>query len=122
MTSDFQPKTKQKMKKSTLSQIKKHDISQKIIHNITNLESRLVLSSIVKKSMSSADISTKQKIPLSTVYSKLQTLEELSLVYVERIELSEEGHKVKYYKSRIRGIEISISKQEPELLLIKNKI
>ncbi len=110
------------MKKLTPSQIRKHDINQKIIHNLTNMESRLVLFSIVRKPLSSADISAKQKIPLSTVYSKLQTLEELSLVYVERTELSEEGHKVKYYKSRVRGIEISISKQEPELLLIKNKI
>ena len=122
MTPELKPKTKQKLKKLTPSQIQRHDINQKIVHNLTNMESKLILFSIIKKSLSAADICAKQKIPLSTVYSKLQTLEELSLAYVERIELSKEGHKVKYYKSRVRGIEISISKSEPKLFLIKNPI
>lgn len=113
----------EKLKKLTPNQIQKYDINQKIIHELASLESRIILFSIVKKPLSSAEISRKHKIPLSTVYKKLQDLEKLALTYVERIEPSEEGGlKTKYYKSRIRGADISISKQEPKLILVKNKI
>ncbi|QLH07297.1 helix-turn-helix domain-containing protein [Nitrosopumilus ureiphilus] len=108
------------MKQLTPSQTKKYDINQKIIHELTNLESRIVLFSIIKESKDTADISMTTKIPLSTVYQKLQNLEELSLVYVEKMN-ENVSRNTKYYKSRIMGIDISISKQEPKLILIKNK-
>lgn len=108
------------MKKLTPSQIKKYDIDQKIIHELANLESRQVLFSIVKQAKTPANISSKNKIPLSTVYVKLKNLKELSLAYVEKTEL-EDGYKIKYYKSRIRSADISISKQKPKLVLTKNK-
>ena len=107
------------MKKINPSQTKKYDVNQRLIHELTHLESRLVLFSIIKHAKTITDISSITKIPLSTVYQKLRNLEELSLIYTEKNVL-EEGHKIKYYKSRIKGIEISISKQEPEIILIKN--
>lgn len=98
---------------------KKYDINQKIMHELVNLESRLVLFSITKKAMDAADISMAIKVPLSTVYLKLQSLEALSLIYVESTRSS--GSKIsKLYKSRIDGIDISISKYEPTLILNKN--
>jgi predicted transcriptional regulator len=110
------------MKKLTPHQTKKYDINQKIIHELSNLESRLVLFSIIKQARTTADISGMNKIPLSTVYVKLQNLQDLSLVYVEKTVLSEEGSRTKYYKSRISGANISISKQEPVVILIENKV
>jgi len=110
------------MKKLTPSQTKKYDINQKIIHELTNLESRLVLFSITKQARTGAEISSKIKVPLSTVYQKLHSLEELSLIFVERIDGSESAAKnAKHYRSRIKGVDILISKQEPKLILIKNK-
>jgi len=109
------------LKRLTPSQTKKYDTGQKIIHELTNLESRQVLFSIIRQARTIADICSVTKIPLSTVYKKLQDLEELSLVYVEK-NILEDGHKIKYYKSRIHGADISISKQEPKLSLVENKI
>lgn len=108
------------MKKLSHYQTKKYDINQKLIQELTDLQSRLIIFSIVTNSQSIADISRITKISLSTVYQKLKNLEELSLIYVEKNVL-EEGHKVKYYKSRVKGIDISISKREPKIVLIKNK-
>lgn len=109
------------MKKLTLSQIKKYDVEQKIVHELTNLESRHILFSIVKQAKTPAEISSINKIPLSTAYTKLANLEKLFLICVEKIEL-ENGRKVKYYKSRIKGVDILISEQKPKLILIKNKL
>ncbi len=108
------------MKRPTPSQIKKYDINQKIIYEMTNLESRLVLFSIITEAKDSAEISRITQMPLSTIYKKLHTLEELSLIYVAK--MNKNGPRnTKYYKSRIMGIDIFISKQEPKLVLIKNK-
>ncbi|AFS82988.1 hypothetical protein [Candidatus Nitrosopumilus sediminis] len=109
------------MKKLSHSQIKRYDINQKLIQELTDLQSRLIIFSIITHAQSIAYISRITKIPLSTVYQKLKNLEEISLVFVEKNVL-EEGHKIKYYKSRVKGIEISISKHEPKIILIKNKI
>lgn len=105
-----------------MSQIKEYDIGQKILKEFTNIDSRLILFSIVKQSQTAACISGKSNIPLSTVYKKLQNLEDLTLVFVEKIGFSEVGSEKKYYRSRVKGINISISNQEPRLILLKNKI
>ena len=107
------------MKNPTAIQLDKYDINQKIIKAFADLESRTILFSI-KKARLTEDISRKTNIPLSTVYKKLEKLQELTLVKIERIELSDHGRRMKYYKSRISEVEISIRKLEPILILHKN--
>lgn len=108
-------------KKFTLPQLKKYDISQKIIEELADAESRAIIFSIVKKGKTAADLSYQLKIPLSSVYKKLSDLEELSLVSVERWDISEKGKRFKVYKSRISKADISIKKPDPVLSLIPNK-
>jgi predicted transcriptional regulator len=108
------------MKKLTATQLDKYDINQKIIKILADLESRTILFSIKQKAKLAEEISQENKIPMSTVYKKLERLENLALVKVDRIELSEYGHRVKYYKSRISEVEISIKKLEPKLTLYRN--
>jgi len=108
------------MKIPTAIQLDKYDINQKIIKVLADLESRTILFSITQKALLTEDISRKTNIPLSTVYKKLEKLQELTLVKIERIELSDHGRRMKYYKSRIREVEISIRKLELILILHKN--
>jgi len=108
------------MKKPTAIQLDKYDINQKIIKTLADLESRTILFSIKQKARLAEDISRKNKIPLSTVYKKLERLQDLTLIKIERIELSDSDHRKKYYKSRISEVEISIRKLEPTLTLHKN--
>ena len=58
-------------RKLTLPQLKKYDISQKVIEALADSESRAILFSIVKKGNTAAELSDKLKIPLSSVYKKL---------------------------------------------------
>ena len=78
-------------KKFTLPQLKKYDITQKVIEALADAESRTILFSVIKKGKTAAEIATKYKIPLSSVYKKLTDLENLSLVHVERWMISEIG-------------------------------
>ena len=104
----------------SLPQLKKYDITQKVIEALADSESRAILFSIIKKGHTAADLSDKLKIPLSSVYKKLSDLEELTLIEVEKWMLSDKGRKYKVYKSRISKADISIRKPEPVLTLVSN--
>ena len=106
--------------KISLPQLKKYDITQKVIEALADTESRTILFSIIRKGKTASDLSTKLKIPLSSVYKKLSDLENLTLVHVEKTILTEKGRRFKVYKSRINKAEISIKKPDPILSLTAN--
>lgn len=105
----------------TLPQIKKYDITQKIIIELADSESRAILFSTTRRGKTATELSDKLKIPLSSVYKKLADLEELTLIEVERWAISDKGRKFKIYKSRISKANILIRKPEPVLTLIPNQ-
>lgn len=104
----------------TLPQLKKYDILQKVVGELADAESRAIMFSIVRKGMTAADLSRSLRIPLSSVYKKLADLDELALIRVEKIILTDSGRKLKVYRSRISEASITISKPEPDLRLVPN--
>ena len=59
----------------TLPQLKKYDVTQKVIEMLTDAESRVILFSIIPKGKTASQLSEKHKIPLSSVYKKISDLE-----------------------------------------------
>ncbi|MEK6870966.1 MAG: transcriptional regulator [Thermoproteota archaeon] len=108
------------MPKQTPLELIKYNIDQMILKELSDLESRTILFSIIKHSKLPSQISHDNQIPQSTVYKKLHTLKTLGLVYVEKIELINRA-KSRYYKSTIREAEICVKKFEPIVNLIPNK-
>ena len=106
--------------KITLPQLKKYDITQKVIQALADAESRAIIFSITRKGKTAANLSRLLKIPLSSVYKKLSDLEDLTLIEVEKTILSDKGKRFKIYKSRINKAEILIKKPEPTLSLSAN--
>ena len=106
--------------KITLPQLKKYDITQKVIEALADAESRTIIFSIIRKGKTATNLSESLRIPLSSVYKKLSELEDLTLIEVEKTILSENGRRFKIYKSRINKAEISIKKPEPALRLSAN--
>jgi len=104
----------------TLPQLKKYDVTQKVIEMLADSESRAILFSMIKQGKTAAELSDKLKIPLSSVYKKLADLEELTLIEIEKWMLSDKGRKYKVYKSRVKTADISIKKPEPSLILVPN--
>jgi predicted transcriptional regulator len=109
------------VKHLTLPQLKKYDVTQKVIEMLADAESRSILFSIINKGKTATQLSIKHKIPLSSVYKKISDLEKLTLIKVDSWEISEKGRKFKVYKSRIKNAEINIKKPEPVLILTPNK-
>ena len=103
-----------------LPQLKKYDITQKVMETLADAEARTILFSMVKKGKTATELSYDLRIPLSSVYKKLADLEELTLIQVEKMNLTEKGRKFKIYRSRISKADITIKKPEPYLKLIPN--
>ncbi len=104
----------------TLPQLKKYDITQKVIEALADPESRAILFSVIRRGKTASELSEKLKIPLSSVYKKLADLEELTLIEVERWMISDKGRKFKIYRSRISKADIVIRKPDPVLILVPN--
>ena len=77
--------------------------------------------SVIKSGKTATELSSRHKIPLSSVYKKISDLEELSLIKVDKWQISDKGRKFKVYKSRIKQAEIIIKNPEPRLELFANK-
>ena len=107
--------------KITLPELKKYDITQKVIEALSDTESRTIIFSIIRRGKTANDLSTSLHIPLSSVYKKLPDLEYLTLIEVEKYLISDNGRRFKIYRSRINKAEIIIKKPEPVVLLSANR-
>ena len=108
------------MDKPTFIQLSEYDVTQKIIEALTNVCTRAVLFSIVHEPKDATQIAHEVRLSLSTVYKTLSNLEDLSLIYVNNFNISEEGKKIKLYKSKIGQVVITIKDNEPILSLYAN--
>ncbi|MDX1373781.1 MAG: ArsR family transcriptional regulator [Nitrososphaeraceae archaeon] len=108
------------MDKPKIIQLNEYNITQKIIEALTNVCSRAVLFSIVNQPKDATQIAHELKLSVSTVYKTLSNLEELALIYVNNYKISDEGKKIKLYKSKIGQVVITIKDNEPILSLYAN--
>jgi len=104
----------------SLPQLKKYDITQKVIEALADAESRTIIFSLIHRGKTASTLSESLNIPLSSVYKKITDLENLTLIKVEKTVLSEKGRRFKVYRSRINRAEITIKKPEPTLSLTAN--
>ena len=110
------------MSNRNIIELSEFDVTQKIIESLSNVYTRSVLFSIKNESKDVTQISTELEISLSTVYKTLSTLEDLALAEIEQYVISDEGKKIKLYRSRIGKVEITLENLEPVLSLYPNKI
>ena len=106
--------------KPTLLELDEYDINQRIIEALTTTCSHAVLFSIVDIEKDAVEISNKLQISLSAVYKTLSNLEKLSLAEIQRFRITNDGKKIKMYRSRIKKANISINGNSSEVLLYPN--
>lgn len=109
------------MSKPNIIQLSEFDVTQKIIESLSNVCTRAVLFSIKLESKDATKISDELNISLSTVYKTLSSLEDLALIEVDKFIISNEGKKIKKYRSRIDKVEITLTDMEPVLNLYSNQ-
>ncbi|MEK0367363.1 MAG: ArsR family transcriptional regulator [Nitrosopumilus sp.] len=80
---------------------------------------RQILYSTIDRPKSVMEISYENKIPISTVYRRIQTLHDNKLVGVSGL-ISEEGKKYFLYKSKVKAITSSCNGNEIEIQIVPN--
>jgi len=106
--------------KPTLLELDEYDIKQRIVEALTTTCSHAVLFSIVNAEKDAIKIAGELQISLSAVYKTLSNLEKLSLVEIQRFKITNEGKKIKMYRSRIKKANISINENDSQVLLYPN--
>ena len=106
--------------KPTLLELDEYDIKQRIIEALTTTCSHAVLFSIVNVEKDAVEIANELQISLSAVYKTLSNLEKLSLAEIQRFKITNEGKKIKMYRSRIKKANISINENNSQVLLYPN--
>ena len=106
--------------KPTLLELDEYDIKQRIIEALTTTCSHAVLFSIVNAEKDAIKIAGELQISLSAVYKTLSNIEKLSLVEIQRFKITNEGKKIKMYRSRIKKANISINENNSQVILYPN--
>ncbi len=106
--------------KPTLLELDEYDIKQRIIEALTTTCSHAVLFSIINVEKDAVKIANELQISLSAVYKTLSNLEKLSLVEIQRFKITNEGKKIKMYRSKIKKANISINENNSQVMLYPN--
>ena len=110
----------EKLPKPTLLELNEYDINQRLIEALTTTCSHAILFSIIDTEKDTVEISNELQLSLSTVYKTLTNLEKLSLIEIQRFKITDGGKKIKMYRSKIKKANISIDKNNSEVLIYPN--
>ena len=110
----------EKLPKPTLLELSEYDINQRLIEALTTTCSHAILFSIIDTEKDTVEISNELQLSLSTVYKTLANLEKLSLVEIQRFKITNDGKKIKMYRSRIKKANISINENNSQVILYPN--
>ena len=80
---------------------------------------RTILKSVLDKPKSAMEIASETKTPISTVYRRLQTLQDNKLLRISGM-ISDDGKRLFLYRSKIRGIKSNYDDGQVEVELILN--
>ena len=110
----------EKLPKPTLLELNEYDINQRLIEALTTTCSHAILFSIIDAEKDTVEISNELQLSLSTVYKTLANLEKLSLVEIQRFKITNDGKKIKMYRSRIKKADISINENNDVIIYPNN--
>ena len=106
--------------KPTLLELDEYDVNQRVIEALTTTCSHAVLFAIVKTEKDAIEISNELQLSLSTIYKTLVNLEKLSLIQIQRFKITDDGKKIKMYRSKIKEASITINENNSKVLLHTN--
>lgn len=88
---------------------------------IDGMSHRIVMSTI-DAAKTTAQVSAENSLPLSSTYKKMRKLQDVGILYVEKIDLDGKGKKVVYYRSKVKSMEFNLSRDQVLLQFERNDI
>jgi len=56
-------------------------------------------------------------LPLSSIYKRINKLEDLGIISIEKIIINKKGRKLIYYKSKIKNLTFKLNEKDVRLLI-----
>lgn len=85
---------------------------QKAIAILQELADRIaykIIVSTIGSAKTVSQIRQENKLPLSSIYKKVQRLSNAGLLSIEKINIDNNGRKVVFYRSRVSSIELNLN-------------
>ena len=93
--------------------------NEAILSVVADKYCRFILEAIMDMPKSTMEIASEKKIPISTVYRRIQTLHDAKLVRTSGT-ITDEGKRLFLYKSKVRGIKSTFESGKIDVELILN--
>lgn len=95
------------------------DRKQVILEILADKYCKQILQNTLEKPKSAMEISSEKKIPISTVYRRLQTLYDAKLLSISG-SISQDGKKYFLYKSKVKSISVTCNLEVTSVELAPN--
>jgi predicted transcriptional regulator len=99
--------------------IEEDEKNQDLLSIVADKYCRFILEAIMDVPKSVTEIANEKKIPLSTVYRRIQTLHDNKLVRTSGT-ITDEGKRLFLYKSKVKGIKSKFENGKMDVELILN--
>jgi len=93
--------------------------NEAILSVVADKYCRFILEAIMDMPKSTMEIASEKKIPISTVYRRIQTLHDAKLIRTSGM-ITDEGKRLFLYKSKVKGIKSKFESGKMEVELILN--
>jgi predicted transcriptional regulator len=93
-----------------------------ILHELADRVACRIIISTISSAKTVSQIRQENKLPLSSIYKKVQKLCNADLLSIEKINIDRNGRKVLFYRSRVSSIELNLNSEGISLHLVKNNV
>ena len=87
------------------------------LNNILENETYKIILSVIENSKTVYQIHKEISLPLSSIYKRINKLEDLGIISIEKIIINKKGRKLIYYKSKIKNLTFKLNEKDVRLLI-----
>ena len=87
------------------------------LNNILENETYKIILSVIENSKTVYQIHEEISLPLSSIYKRINKLEDLGIISIEKIIINKKGRKLIYYKSKIKNLTFKLNEKDVRLLI-----
>jgi predicted transcriptional regulator len=107
----------------TTSVISSDDLNDiPILQELADKVACRIIISTISSAKTVSQIRQENKLPLSSIYKKVQKLSHADLLCIEKINIDSNGRKVLFYRSRVSSIDLNLNSEGILLHLAKNNV
>ena len=100
--------------------IEEPEIKDNLLEILSDKYCRIILENIMCKPKAVTEIAMETKVPISTIYRRIQMLHDNKLVSTSG-SINEDGKKFFMYKSKVKGMQCKFDDGKVEVELVLNK-